>query len=199
MRAVGKWQVPHMQVSGMAPEQTPEWAGLDLRAPGALIRVHVAEVGLQGGSPSFRSRGPESSLHPRAPFPPTPVPVPFSHLLLTSPHLRAFFAPEMLGQHQPSPAESCQSLQLRAFILVFKWSRALPIRQRVVERPASLWGVRSVVLRVSVTTGQAAGWSSAPSDPLLGAGCLRCADESKHLESRTLGVPFQSFPHHSLS
>lgn len=98
----------------MVTEQTPEWAGPVLRAPGALIRsdphrVHAAEMGLQGGSPSFRSRGPNSSLHPGAPFPPTPVPIPFSHLLLlASPHLRAFSPREILGQHQPSPAESCQ-------------------------------------------------------------------------------------------
>ena len=101
------------------------WTGP--RAPGSPSRsdprrVHAAaEVGAAaGGAPAF-VHGPRFLLEPWGSLPSHSFASSFfsSSPSRLSPSLRSFLSREILGQRQPSPAESCQSLQLRAFIPCF--------------------------------------------------------------------------------
>lgn len=107
----------------MATEQTLEWAGPALNHSDAC-RVHAAEVGLQWGQPQISFLGTHFLREPWGPVPSHSFPCSFFPISSFSPLLisQSFLSREILGQHQPSPAESCQSLQLWAFILVSKWS-----------------------------------------------------------------------------
>lgn len=105
--------------------QNRRWSRLDQPWTAAThAESTLQKWGCSGGSPSFHF-GP---LFPPWALGPPSLPLlslflfpisSFSPLLIS----HSFLSREILGQHQPSPAESCQSLQLWAFILVSKWSR----------------------------------------------------------------------------
>lgn len=120
------------------------------------------------------------SLSPRAPFFPIPFSTPFSQLLLLA----------FLGDSRAAPSlpqESCQSLQLRAVILIFKWSCFSPSKAKcLMKGSGSLSRGNSVVLRISGA--QSRSW-----DPFRRNSLLGYTIASVSSRSRTTVTHFQGF------
>lgn len=148
--------------------QSRRWSGLDRPEPQRPTRVHATKVEMQlGGRGVAFLHGAPIPLSPGAPFPPTLFPVPFSHLLLASPHLSELSFREVLGAASALPLGKLSVFSSGPLsMFLSKRSGYLPTRQSIVYRLGKfVMGFRYVVLRISVATN--------PSNPLIPTGYLR--------------------------